>query len=389
MNFKAENGILTIDLEGRVDSTNAPEIQAEIDQIKGENPCEKMVLDAEKLLYISSAGLRVILRLFKSGTPLKVTGVSTDIYEIFQATGFTDFLEVEKGYKQLSVEGCDVIGQGAKGTVYRYNPEIVVKVYKNPDSIDIIKRERELARKAFVLGIPTAISYDIVKVGELYGSVFELLSADSLTKIIRDNPEKTDEMVKAFADLLRQIHETDVKPEDMPDSRIRVYEWLRQATPFLKSEHAEKLKKMVYAIPEVMKMQHGDYHTNNVMMQDGEILLIDMDTLSHGHPIIELANVFVAYVGFSMADPKVVEDFIGLPVATTHLIWSKFLPAYLGTDDPVRVQEVDDKVRLLSYLRVIRHTARRGNDTEKDRELIAKAVEGIENLIDKVDSFDF
>ena len=85
---------------------------------------------------------------------------------------------------RYAAEGCEVIGEGANGIVYRTDPDTIVKVYKNHDALEEIHNERELARKAFVLGIPTAIPYDVVRVGEGYGSVFELLNAKSFAKII-------------------------------------------------------------------------------------------------------------------------------------------------------------------------------------------------------------
>ena len=120
-------------------------------------------MDSENLEYISSAGLRVILRLKKAEPSLKVINVSADVYEIFDITGFTEIITIEKAYRKLSVEGCEAIGKGANGTVYRLDPDTIIKVYHNADALADIHRERELARRAFVLGIPTAIPYDVVK----------------------------------------------------------------------------------------------------------------------------------------------------------------------------------------------------------------------------------
>ena len=68
----------------------------------------------------------------------------------------------------------------------------MVKVYNNADALDDIRHEREMAKLALLLGIPTAISYDVVKVGNSYGSVFELLNARSFTRILTDEPQKLD-----------------------------------------------------------------------------------------------------------------------------------------------------------------------------------------------------
>ena len=57
INSKIEDGVLTLIPSGRIDSTNAPDIQAEIDEIASANPHDAVVLDAEDLSYISSADL--------------------------------------------------------------------------------------------------------------------------------------------------------------------------------------------------------------------------------------------------------------------------------------------------------------------------------------------
>jgi hypothetical protein len=88
-------------------------------------------------------------------------------------TGFTDMVTVEKAYQRMSVEGCEFIAKGANGAVYRYDNETILKTYFAKDALPEIKQERENARRAFVLGINTAIPYGIVRVGDGYGTVTE------------------------------------------------------------------------------------------------------------------------------------------------------------------------------------------------------------------------
>ena len=169
-----ENGAV-IALSGRIDSSNAASVEAEIMAFAAGKENMSVIIDATDLQYISSAGLRVILRLKKTAPDLKIVGVNAEVYEILDMTGFTDMLEVEKAYRVVSVEGCEEIGRGANGTIYRIDRDNVVKVYNNADALEDIKHEREVAKLALILGIPTAISYDVVKVGNSYGSVFEFI----------------------------------------------------------------------------------------------------------------------------------------------------------------------------------------------------------------------
>jgi len=204
MNSKFENNVLTIYLEGNVDTTNAEAVGAEFESIRAEHPEGQLILDLEDLHYISSAGLRQILRLKKREKDLKLINCSSEVYEVFDMTGFAEMMDISKAYRKMSVDGCEKIGEGSNGIVYRLNPDTIIKVYKNSDALDDIKRERELAKTALVLGINTAIPFDVVKVGDKYGSVFELLSAKSLTKLMGEDPDNKDKYIKIFADMLRR-----------------------------------------------------------------------------------------------------------------------------------------------------------------------------------------
>ena len=70
MNNTFENGILTIFPEGSIDTNNAEQFGAEVAKIRTEHPDGKLVLDLDELKYISSAGLRQILKLKKKGGSL-------------------------------------------------------------------------------------------------------------------------------------------------------------------------------------------------------------------------------------------------------------------------------------------------------------------------------
>ncbi len=93
---KKEAGRLTLSITGRVDTTTAPKLEAEIrDSLAG---VTELVLNLEKMEYISSAGLRVLLSAQKTmnrqGT-MKLTHVQETIREIFEITGFDEILTIE------------------------------------------------------------------------------------------------------------------------------------------------------------------------------------------------------------------------------------------------------------------------------------------------------
>lgn len=390
MKSELSNGVLTIFLTGRVDSSNAEAAEKEMQSILTSNSAGALVLDAEDLSYISSAGLRVILRLRKANASLKIVNASPEVYDIFEMTGFTEMIPIEKAYRRLSVEGCEVIGQGANGKVYRLDPDTIIKVYLNPDSLPDIHRERELARKAFVMGIPTAIPYDVVKVGDGYGSVFELLSAKSFAKLLIADPDNLDMCVKLSVDLLKKIHATQLKKGDMPDMKAVALGWADFLADYLPADQYEKLHSLIAAVPDDNHMLHGDYHIKNVMLQDGETLLIDMDTLCLGHPVFEFASIFLAYVGFGEVNHENTMQFLGIPYEMGEAFWHKTLRLYFDTDDEARCEEIANKARVVGYARMMRRTIRRnGLNTPEGQATIANCRAKLAELLPVVDTLCF
>ena len=378
---------LGIVLPERIDSNSADTVKEEIQNLFDNKTLDHIFFDASELKYISSAGLRVILKFRKDDKELKIINVCSEVYEIFEMTGFTEILTIEKSYKQMSVDNCEIIGKGAKGTVYRYNSDTVLKVYNDSNCIDSIKNERNLAKKAFILGIPTAISFDLVKVGDKFATVYELLDADSFSGIMAKHPEKVEECSKMFADTISLIHSTKVDTDELPSAKKRYNKaWAVGIKALLDEETFNKVNKMLDEIPEPNNMLHCDYHTNNVMLQNDEPLVIDMDTLSYGHPLYDLGSIYFTYVSQTKYDSKSAEAFLNLDTNTIEKVWSYFLPQYLKSDDETYIKEVERKIMCFSNLRFINHLYRRSKDPQNDS-VILEVVKEFKNQLMDIDSF--
>ena len=367
MNISWDNNVIKVKLEGRIDSGNSAAVEKEINEaMQGKQP-SAVIIDAEDLEYISSAGLRIILRLRKAHPDLSIINTKSDVYEILEMTGFTEMMKIEKAYRKVSIEGCEEIGRGANGSIYRIDKDNVVKVYNNPNALDDIIHEREVARLALILGIPTAISYDVVKVGDSYGSVFELLNAKSFSKILQSDSTKLEWCVDEYVKMLKRIHSTEVPAGKLPDMRETVISWAVFLQDYLPEEAGKKLMALVEAVPHDDHMIHGDYHTKNLELQDDEVLLIDMDTLAVGHPVFELGSIFNAYIGFSELNPDIIKKFQGIDSETAARFWHMTLEKYLETSDESVIKSVEDKARIIGYTRLIRRSIRRGGLEDEAR----------------------
>ena len=386
--YRTDKNILYIAIEGRIDASNASAAEEEIFAIKRENEGKHTVIDADDLEYISSAGLRVILKIRKEEPKLAIINVAPEVYEVFDMTGFTDMVTGEKAYKRMSVEGCEFIAKGANGAVYRYDDETILKTYYSKDALPEIQQERENARKAFILGINTAIPYGIVRVGDGYGTVTELLNAVNVTKLLCDDPENIEKPVEYYVDLLKSIHAVEAEEGDFPDMKETALGWAKFVSDYIPEAQGKKLRAMIEALPKQNTLLHGDYHTNNIMIQNGEPLLIDLDTLCVGHPIFEFGSMYNAFLGFSELDHSAIQRFMGYDRTTSERFWRMSLKRYLDTEDETACRALENKARVIGYTRLLRRTVRRPNE-EGAKEKIAYYKEHLIEMIDQVDTLEF
>lgn len=343
METTKENNSLVLFLKGEINAQNVAGWQKEINDVLAANPGVKIIFDAEHLIYISSAGLRLLLTTQKKFGTEKITvrNVSNEVYNIFDMTKFTDLMNVEKKLREIDVTGAEIVGKGRSSTVYRIGSETIVKLYTAGVPLTKIKQELDLAKKAFVAGIPTAISYDLVKNGESYGVVFEMLdNADTVGHTITAHMDQFDEITKKFVATYKTIHSTDI--EEMGGFVSLKETWNKwadgmNATNSYTDDETKLLKEMIAAVPERSTMVHCDFHAGNVMYQRGEIVVIDMADIGYGHPIFDLAgNAFHARYSGSETRQKV----HGMNQENMLRFWNTLLSMYFETKDEKSLAEI-------------------------------------------------
>ena len=293
-------------------------------------------------------------------------------------------------YREVSIDGCKLLGRGAKGEVYRYDDELVIKVYNQNNTYRDVEREIALSRMAFILGIPTAISFGIVSVGNRYGAMYELVDSETISRFIARNPTQVETYAKIMAELAHTIHGISVDEDDgIPDGLERRLDYVSDGIGRVDEELAEKCVRLLKALPASNTLIHGDFHTGNVFLQKGEALLIDMDRVSMGHPILELSDLYYTYVVRGENNPASVEKFMGFSYETARAFFDFFLKHYLDTEDEARLRDVTEKASLLCYTRMIREVCKKGVPSEAGRETIRRCREKILELTERLDTLDY
>ena len=365
MEYTYDEKVLTINLPARIDSGSAPDAEREIFALIDENKPESVILDAADTEYISSAGLRVVLKLKKTVPDSKIMNASSEVYEVFSMTGFSEIIDIKKAFREISVDGCEIIGKGGHGTVYRLDRDTILKLYSEKEPLSNIEREIEYARNAFVAGIPTAIPFDVVKCGNRYGSVFELINADTFANALKKNPDKYDEYSKKYTELVNTLHTIEADTSRFSCIKEIYNNRSDDMSKFLTPDEIGLLHDIINSVPDRNTFVHGDIHTKNVMMQDGELLFIDMADITYGHPIFDYMGMILTHVIAGRENPARAREILDLDYDTGVRLWNDFLKARFGALGDEGMKQINGLIMAFGMLKFTISSAVNKNQAEE------------------------
>ena len=361
-----DNEVIII-LDGRLDTATSTEANAKINAQLPDSllPNCQISVDASRLEYISSSGLRILLSLAKRYKGFRVFDVLPQVYEVLETTGFTKIMTVERAMRRLSVEGCRLIGIGGVGKVYRLDGDTIIKVFREGSTMDEVRREITLSKEAFVMGMPTAISFDVVRVApsaesqtECYGLVYELLKAKTLSTYLKEHPEQLDDCARKYASLFQELHQIEVpQGGNIPSAIEHERQQIEHIRRYFPEESINMLLGIIDSIPEENRLLHLDLQTKNAMMQGNEatpdgsgenqLMLIDMGEIGYGHPMLDLGHAYSAMVGL-VGD---YEKIIGIPRELGQNLWNRAIDYYFEGLPANVVAERKAQIEVVSCVR--------------------------------------
>ena len=351
-NFNLNDGILTVSLEGRLDTEASVKFDAEIAEISKSNPHDSMVLDADKLDYVASSGLRSVLKLVKTEKNFSVVNVTPNVYSVFEMTGFSKIMNIKKALRKIDLEKCEKIGFGGNGAVYRISEDEIVKVNYNPATDAELDSELNKAKEAFLLGVPTAISFDLVDCGEgRRGVVYETIKSKSLGETIQKNPELMEELTEQYIEQINKLHSIHTDNPVFGSMKDNYRKQVEDASKFLTEEEGKMLEQVLEALPEGDRLVHGDAHTKNIMIQNGDMLWIDMEGMSVGHPVYDLISIAVILNG--MRTDEMAVGICGMDNATALKFKDCFIRKYFKTEDPEMIKKFGSMLDALRLIRAV------------------------------------
>lgn len=288
------NGLRLL-VDGPLDHASEPELRPHLLRAASGD----VALDLARCPFISSAGLRLILEGHKAakaaGKEFQLLNVTPGLEKILETTGFSQMVRYTVAHREIPFAGLELLSAGACGECYRLDRERVVKLYFPGMAGEIVEREKKFAREAFILGVPTAISYEIVRCDGRLGVIYEMLDAELFSRVMLGDLNNLDTHARTLAEVAQAIHAIPGSRDVFPDAKSHFRNYLQALENDLPAEDIEHLRQRLDEIPDSGQCVHLDLHTSNIMIRDGNPLIIDMGEFSVGSYLFDLGQWCTIY----------------------------------------------------------------------------------------------
>ena len=242
--------------------------------------------------------------------------------------------------------GCRVIGMGRDATVYDYGEDLVLKVFQNrgSESEEMIRREQCVSAELRRLRIPAAYVRGRIMAGDAPALLYDKIHGETLGHIALSEPDRLKENALLTADFIRRLHTTHAGKGILPDARCMYADFVRtyEQKGFFTEAERKRLLGLIDDVPFRDTMVHRDLSWENLMVQDGKLLLIDLDSMALGHPLWDLATMYQNIVLCAEMGMTIPGRFPSREQSWRFFRF--FLIGYLGTDEP---EVLTETVRML------------------------------------------
>jgi len=265
--------------------------------------------------------------------------------------------------KRIDLSEWSLKGEGLFGSVYvsdRY-PGVILKLNKNTDR-EGPWEEYDKSRHLVALGVKTPQVYDFVTDGKHFGYTAQMIAGKkSFSRLVADNPEKTDRYAQLYAQEALAFHATPCDTSAFPSMHKEMADAI--AGSRLLSVNAKQEAMAILAdIPDPHTCLHGDFTTGNLITDGKDSYWIDLGWFSYGNPLFDLTQFF-------FYQKYLPTPFLRKVIHLNHRQIKAFSMSlckhYFQLHEPQEWQSLESLVRKVMYIRVLKMAV------EKDKPLAA------------------
>lgn len=253
---------------------------------------------------------------------------------------------MDKEIKNIDLTQWQQVGEGANGKTYVARPQaapqcghtdganagVILKVSNSHlSTLEAVRKEFDVSRAVHALGLATPEMKEIVRVGNAYGTISELIKPKrSLGRICCDNPERTEEMATLLCTRGKELFATPCDTGFFPSRKAHLLQALGRVQ-FVGRKTLSALETFAQRIPDATTCLHGDFQMGNLILSGERHYWIDLDRFGYGDPMFDVGHLYMLCNVYSSM--KYVQGLFHMTRDQFHRFWDAFARAYTGSAD--------------------------------------------------------
>lgn len=241
---------------------------------------------------------------------------------------------MDKEIKNIDLTQWQQVGEGAIGKTYvnPSTPDVILKVNNSRLSTrQAVEREFNVSRAVKSLGISVPEAKEMVRVGNVYGTITQLIKPKrSLGRICCDNPERTEEMATLLCTRGKELFATPCDTGFFPSRKAHLLQALGRVQ-FVGRKTLSTLETFAQRIPDATTCLHGDFQMGNLILSGERHYWIDLDRFGYGDPMFDVGHLYMLCNVYSSM--KAVQGLFHMTRDQFLRFWDAFARAYTGSAD--------------------------------------------------------
>ena len=236
-------------------------------------------------------------------------------------------------YLEINLADWQQVGEGGNGKTYVNSaaPGEILKVNNaRLSTLEAVQHEYDISKAVASLGLSVPEMYHIVRVGDAYGTISQLIKGKkSLSRICQENPESTEEMARLLCQKGKELAATPCNTDFFPSRKQQALLAIEKAT-YVSKRNKKTVRAFIETIPENTGCSHGDFQTGNLIQAGEKYYWIDLDRFAYGDPLFDIGHLFL--ICHLYAPMKRVQDIFHMSLDQFQRFWDAFAKEYTGKE---------------------------------------------------------
>lgn len=253
---------------------------------------------------------------------------------------FIDVNESLYKIKDFSSDSLTFLDKGSTGDIYSVSEDKVLKLFNKNFDKKFILSEFYLSTMAYNHGVKCPYPYDIVKVNNAYGIIYEWFHGVTLCSYINNNPKNFNIAIQQYFNLIKNTNNIECLDCTIPSAKQNILSKLKDISNIIGKDKYKQIKDLIDRIPESNHLLHGDPNVKNCIFVGDDLFFIDMGTIVKGSYIFDLASMLATYKFFNLITVDNDKNFYNWDTATSLKLVDCLLKLYNLDDNILKIANI-------------------------------------------------